>query len=415
MLKSCTPAAERKEAGAGFRVLLIGNYPPDRQESMQRFSRALQRGLEEAGVEVELIRPKPVFGRWAKWLPAGCAKWLGYVDKFLVFPRRLRRALAAHGRAVVHVCDHSNAFYVHHLQTVAHVVTCHDLLAVRSALGEIPENATRWSGRRLQGIILRGLNGARRVVCVSHATKGEVGRLTRLRPEQVSVVANAANPVYTPLPTGPARALAGEVCRRAAGWEPAGFLLHVGGNVWYKNRLGVLRILAALDETPLCLVMVGEPLTEEMTAFIVQHGLQQRVLRVPSCSDEELRALYATAEALVFPSLAEGFGWPVIEAQAAGCPVVCSDAGPLPEVAGGGALICPAGDAAAWTSAILRLANPAERASWIARGLANAAQYTTQRMIEGYLSVYREVWADQVAVEAGHAVDGVPSAAALRT
>src|SRR5207249_4046572 len=92
----------------------------------------------------------------------GLGKWLGYLDKFFVFPQELTKQLhSLNGTpAVVHICDHSNAFYTKFLAHIPHVVTCNDLLAIRSARGEFPENRTRWTGRQLQKIIIKGLNRA---------------------------------------------------------------------------------------------------------------------------------------------------------------------------------------------------------------------------------------------------------------
>src|SRR5438270_1201752 len=85
-------------------VLLIGNYPLDRQQSMQRFGTMMLRGLNDAGVSAKLIAPQPFFGRFRA---AGnfINKWLGYVDKFVLFPRQLRSALREQP-ALVHICDH---------------------------------------------------------------------------------------------------------------------------------------------------------------------------------------------------------------------------------------------------------------------------------------------------------------------
>lgn len=112
-------------------VLLIGNYPPDRQQSMDRFAMMMLVGLTAAGVPAELIRPQPFFGRFRS---AGgfVAKWLAYIDKFVLFPWQLRTRMKT-APALVHICDHSNAMYARHLSGVSVVVTCHDLLAVRGA------------------------------------------------------------------------------------------------------------------------------------------------------------------------------------------------------------------------------------------------------------------------------------------
>ena len=115
-------------------VLLIGNYPPDRQQSMQRFAMMMLDGLTVAGIVAELIQPQPFFGRF-RYAGGFVAKWLAYIDKFVLFPRRLRSKLKA-APALVHICDHSNAMYARHIRGVPVVATCHDLLAVRGALGE---------------------------------------------------------------------------------------------------------------------------------------------------------------------------------------------------------------------------------------------------------------------------------------
>src|SRR5258708_722987 len=110
-----------------MKILLIGNYIPDQQESMQRFANMLEVGLTQLGHEVRLIRPEPFFGK-IRPSPEGFGKWLGYIDKFLLFPSRLRKAIA--WADVVHICDHSDAFYTKYIQNKPHLVTCHDLLAV---------------------------------------------------------------------------------------------------------------------------------------------------------------------------------------------------------------------------------------------------------------------------------------------
>ena len=91
-----------------MRILLVGNYAPDRQQSMLRFAALMQRELTARGQQVTLLQPSPILTRI---LPArgSTAKWLGYVDKFLFFSPTLKRAKK--GYDVVHICDHSNAMY----------------------------------------------------------------------------------------------------------------------------------------------------------------------------------------------------------------------------------------------------------------------------------------------------------------
>ena len=79
-------------------------------------------------------------------------------------------------------------------------------------------------------------------------------------------------------------------------------------------------------------------MTDEMRQFIKIHNLTQKVIELVEIDNENLRALYSAATALLFPSLYEGFGWPIIEAQACGCPVFTSNRSPMNDVGGEAAI-----------------------------------------------------------------------------
>src|SRR6266705_5347261 len=157
-------------------VLLIGNYPPDRQQSMRRFGTMMLQGLNNSGIAAKLIAPQARFGKF-RGAGSFVAKWLGYIDKFVLFPRQLQTALAEEKPSVVHICDHSNAMYDGWIEHVPVVVTCHDLLAVRGALGEETNCPASVTGKFLQKWILRNLRRADGVVCVSQATETDARRL----------------------------------------------------------------------------------------------------------------------------------------------------------------------------------------------------------------------------------------------
>ena len=406
--RAVQPADERNTVSPGPRakllVLLIGNYPHDAQESMQRFATMMTDGLRAAGIAVELLIPPPCFGRLKK-SGTGLGKWLGYIDKFLLFPILLRSKLSTiHSSLVVHICDHSNAFYTRYLQGVPHVVTCHDLIAVRSARGEVPENPTRWSGRQLQEMVVKGLARAQHVVCDSEATQRDVLRLIALPKDRVSVISIGFNYPYSPMPAPEAHARIEPLIhgsKESSTTTPnhpsqrPGFILHVGGNQWYKNRLGVLRIYAravATNPATPALVMAGKPFTAEMEAYVTANHLQERVRSVEGCGNEDLRALYSLADLLLFPSLAEGFGWPVIEAQACGCPVLCSSIEPFPEVTRGTAGMHDPANEPGFATALLRLlAEPDARESLTAQGLENAGRFAPATMVAHYVECYEQL------------------------
>jgi glycosyltransferase involved in cell wall biosynthesis len=369
-------------------VLLIGNYPPDHQQSMNRFALAMRDGLALAGVATELIQPQPFFGRF-QFAGGFVGKWLAYLDKFVLFPRRLRSKLKA--AALVHICDHSNAMYARNSRGVPVVVTCHDLLAVRGALGEETDCPASSTGKLLQRWIVAGLRQASAVACVSRATLSDAKRLLHF---------TNGGPRLDLLPLGlsyPYRMLAATEARarlaRASVLPPdAAYVLHVGSNLRRKNREGVLRIFALCQQRwNGLLVFAGEPLSDALRSLGRQLGVSDRIVEIPDASSELLEALYNCATALLFPSTFEGFGWPIAEAHACGCPVLCTDRAPMTEVGGTAALMHPVEDEAAFAADLLRLADPLERARWSEKALENAKRFSTSRMIEEYCELYRSL------------------------
>src|SRR5271154_5240663 len=140
-----------------MKVLLIGNYPLDGQESMLRFASTLKTGLTEQGVDTKLICAEPVVNR-LQLTPYSLNKWLGYLDKYLFFSPRLSEHLD--WADLVHICDQANSVYLPHLNRRPNLVTCHDLLAVRAALGEDTACRPSVTSRWLQKWILSSLKRA---------------------------------------------------------------------------------------------------------------------------------------------------------------------------------------------------------------------------------------------------------------
>jgi glycosyltransferase involved in cell wall biosynthesis len=382
-----------------MKVLLVGNLPEDRQESMLRFTSLLDSGLSARGHEVTCLAPSLRLARLA--LPyryRGLPKYLGYFDKFVLFPRRLRRHIAQARPDIVHIVDHSNAVYAEAASAAPVLVTCHDLLQVRAARGEVPRQRVSGFGRRYQMWILRSLARARRIACVSAKTQLDVLRLTGLSDDRVSVVANALNYPYQTLPHALARERVAQLAI-AHRIEPArfsagsgGFLLNVGGDQWYKNRRGLLAIYAELRRrimpTP-ALVMVGTPLSADDAAEVAMLGLSTHFMSFSSVTNDQLEALYGLAEGLIFPSWEEGFGWPIAEAQACGCPVFTSNRPPMTEVGGTGAVYFDPNDPKQAANAIA-LAWP-KRAEQRRRGLEEAPRWKPETMLAGYETIYREL------------------------
>ncbi|WP_213804481.1 glycosyltransferase family 1 protein [Granulicella sp. dw_53] len=351
---------------------------------MLRFAVLMEKELVSRGHTVRLLPPESYLGR-IQSLGSGAAKWLGYVDKFLIFPRKLKAIKKNFD--VVHILDHSNAMYTKHILDVPHIVTCHDVLAIKSALGEVPQNVVSATGRKFQALILAGLKIAQLFVCDSECTRLDLLRVTQRDPSSASTVYLSLNYPYLPMERGEALARLDKL-----GFDGrAPFFIHVGQSSWYKNKLGVLQIfrhltqLLAPDKSRL--LLVGKALPAPIEEFITENDLQSSIVKLSNLSNEDLRAAYSLAEGLIFPSLQEGFGWPVLEAQACGCPVFTTDKPPMNEVGGAGAVYFDPSDTARAAEIIATALQ--DKDSIRQRGLANVLEFSVDQMIQGYEKAYQ--------------------------
>jgi len=181
---------------------------------------------------------------------------------------------------------------------------------------------------------------------------------------------------------------------------PAQYLLFVGTFEPRKNVAGLLNAYGILresekDKPPLVLAGRRGWLFDETLAQVDRLGLRDHIVFLDTPSDDDLLALYSGAMALVLPSHYEGFGLTVLEAMACGAPVVISDRGSLPEIAGDAALVVDPDDVDALAGAMRRVVGDAEvRARLRERGLARAAEFGWERCARETLAVYDRVLGD---------------------
>lgn len=383
-------------AAAGTSVLLVGaQVRGDRASTMARFARIFHEGMSARGVSVEFL-PSPVFWGAKAGLEGGGISLGEIMMSFMDFPRKLK-ARAARARMsrrpwVAHIADQTHALYAGALQAVPVLITCHDLLAARAALGEFREVRMGWRERLFQRMVLAGLRRAGCVACVSETTAGDVRRLTGIDPGRVRVIPIGLNHPYRPMDREEARARAASLL--PPGWSRSGrLLMHVGHSGWYKNRAGVIRIVAELcrrdPRSDWRLALVGRALTDELEALAREQGVADRIASLVNVADEDLRGLYSAADALLFPSLAEGFGWPIIEAQSCGCPVITSSRAPMTEVASDAALFVDPSDPIRAAAVILEGWGGLGRLR--ALGPENARRFSTEAMLDHYAELYGEL------------------------
>jgi glycosyltransferase involved in cell wall biosynthesis len=274
------------------------------------------------------------------------------------------------------------------------VVTMHDTLALARPDLVFPT----WQGRVAWALKEHAAaRRADRILTVSESARRDLLAWFKLPGDRVRVVTEGPGDVFGPRPPG----AESNAALRRSGVEPGTrFLLYVGGLSPHKNlpRLIEAFARAGLDRDGLRLVLVGDTgdvfhtHVPELRAAVARAGLGDRVVFTGFVPDDDLVELYNRAEALVQPSLMEGFGLPPVEAMACGTPVVASAAGSLPEVVGEAGLFFDPTDVGAIAAALRRVADDsALRADLADRSLRRAARFNWSASARAILGCFEEL------------------------
>ena len=165
---------------------------------MPRFANMLRQAYIEKGHEVEVWAPWP---KLHSLLPnCGLSKWLGYIDQYIIFPFWVRKQLKTKPANTLYVfCDQALGPWVPLVKNKPHIVHVHDLLALRSALGDIKENPTSLSGQIYQRYIRHGFRQAKRFISVSNKTRQDLHSFGQVSAANSEVVYNGLNYPFSPL------------------------------------------------------------------------------------------------------------------------------------------------------------------------------------------------------------------------
>ena len=350
----------------------------ERQTGTERYSRRV--------IESMLAIPGQI--RFRLYLngdrPLDLAEREAVCQRLIPFPRlwthlRLSTELALHAVDALFVPAH----VVPPVHPRATVVTIHDLGylyepgAHTTRARRYLDWSTRWSARM-----------ASRVIAISGATRDDLVRHYQVREDRIRVVPHGVDERFRPMDQHEAAAAVTTLRVRPP------YLLFVGT---LQPRKNLARLIAAFDRVAddypdLALVLAGKRgwLAEQIDSALAVSRHRERIVLLGHAPDAVLPALYAGAAALALPSLAEGFGLPVLEAMACGTPVLISDRGALPEVGGDAALVIDPLDVCAIAAGLVRLLDPTERVARSAAGIARAAGFSWARTGEQTLEVIME-------------------------
>ena len=362
----------------GLNAHLLSGEETYRSAGVHQYIRHLLLHLPQAGCRLTALlgpdSPQVADGygveraSWPTHRPLGRITW-----EQLAQPAALRRIEAdlAHGPVFVGPLMASCPF----------VVTLHDLSFFR--FPHLFHPAKRLYLRALTRLSVRR---ARRVIAVSQHAAEEAERLLGMDPAKVDVVYHGVDPRFHPRSGEEVAAF------KARQGLPERVVLFLGTLEPRKNLVRLVEAFHQLDAPDVALVLAGGRgwYDEEIFACVERLNLEERVLFPGYVPEEALPLWYNAATVFAYPSLYEGFGMPVTEAQASGVPTLTSDQSSLPEAAGDGALLVDPTDVDAMADGLRRLlANVALREDLRQRGMAHAARFTWQQMAVETAQVYR--------------------------
>ena len=377
-------------------------------QSMKRYTNLLANGMKERGHHIEIWKPSSVFNRVAKF--SYLKKWAGYIDQYLLFPMVIKYKISAATEDTLFVLtDHALGPWLPLVKNKPHVIHCHDFLAQKSALHQIPENVTSWTGIRYQEYIKSGYTKGKNFISVSHKTRQDLHQFIDANKTYSKVVYNGINRLFVPLNKTEARAKLSSV----VGIDlKNGYFMHVGGNQWYKNRQGVVEIYDAFRSQStlnLPLLLIGASPSPNLKKAVVNSTYANDIYLLSDRDDAFIQLCYSGASLFLFPSLAEGFGWPIIEAMACGCPVLTTNEAPMTEVAGSAAYYISrrpnnppqvanwASTAATVASHIINLPQMV-REDVISMGLKNADRFNSDQRLNEIETIYTRILENHISL-----------------
>jgi glycosyltransferase involved in cell wall biosynthesis len=315
------------------------------------------------------------------WLPKLLkkSKYVRFPWQWLAMSRELRRY-----RPDAYLCPLTTPLPPWHAAENT-ILTLHDIKHITN-----PELLNIPDLRFWEYFLRRGMKWVRKYITVSEYAKGTIVDCLPIDPDRVRVVYNGIDTrVFHNRPI--------MVDRTKFSQLPSEFIILPAATWPYKNHVRLLQAMALLRDTKrinIHLVLTGfvRSAHQDVRECLEKNRLEGLVSWLGWISSEELAYIYQQARALVFPSLHEGFGLPIIEAMACGCPVLCSNTTSCGEVAGGAALTCDplqveeiaANLVKIWTDSQLRV-------GLIQKGLVRAKDFTCERMAEETLKVFASV------------------------
>jgi glycosyltransferase involved in cell wall biosynthesis len=337
-----------------MKVTFLRNNYENVNVSMKIYADDLETALKSSNIVIDLhdIAPFSTIGNALTAKSGFLGRFRNYWERFFLYPKLLNQLSSD----IFHIIDHSFSYLLKYVDPSKTVVTCHDLILLKTALGHFEGQTPPRFANYLFEKSVRQMGKACKIIAVSENTKNDIVKLLGIESGRIEIIHHGIDKEFF------SPAVERNNCH---GYR----ILHVGGHLFYKNLSGVISAINSLDpkiKVNTTLVKVGGS-NSNLSDNIEFHNKVSR---------ERLPDIYRSCDLLLFPSLYEGFGIPPLEAMACGIPVVVSDRGSLPEICGDAAVYVDPLNPKMMAEAVEAvLTDPILRDKLIAKGLERVKQF----------------------------------------
>nr|WP_321487300.1 glycosyltransferase family 1 protein [uncultured Draconibacterium sp.] len=267
-----------------------------------------------------------------------------------------------------------------HKTSIPTLVTIHDLIFIRyPGFYKTLDRAIYFRKTKY------ACNAATKILAISQQTKDDIIDFVDVDPEKIEILHQAISPLFFE------NANTGKIKEKYK--LPNEFILAVGTVEERKNQLSIIKALVEKNIT-LPLVMVGNPTSycNDIHKYIAEKQLHDRVIFLRNIPEADLAGIYQLAQLSIYISVFEGFGLPVIESMACGCPVITSNASCLPETAGDAAVLCSPQNIEQLGNNIEKILTDTNfRKELIMKGRVRANEFQPKKYVENLISLYTEL------------------------
>jgi glycosyltransferase involved in cell wall biosynthesis len=352
-----------------MRIKYYLNFIEDYRPSMDQYAQQLIDYQKNNFKNIDIGSYQPKLSSLSKLFFSDI--WKLRYSRYVSYPHQSKK-LAKHD--IAHICDQQYAHLYPYLNSKLKFITVHDLvpLVFQKRLNNNP---------RLFKFSLNSLKFFTKVFAISNNTKKDIIKYTDCPEDKIEIIDRSADPFFNNDP------IDRTIAKKYNIPENKKKIL-ISGNIFYKNNQTSYKVLEKLNELNNDFVLLHIGSGNKKNTY--SKKLESNIIRLPFVKREELQNIYKLADILLFPSMYEGFGMPILESMSCGTPVVCSNNSSIPEIVGDSALTSDYDDVNSFTKNILNLfSNNELYKKMVDKGLSRSKLFSRNKFHNKLIDIYR--------------------------